>query len=506
MSTPVRSGKAAMVARSASWNYASNLIKLATGIGTTMFYARRLAPEEFGLLAMAQVAIRLSEVLADFGLGNAVVQRKELTHDDVKTALALSLLSSAGLYAILSLITPWLAASMGEPRLTPVLRLLALTVLCAAASTVLRGLLRRQMRFQMLAVIETIAQVSSHLTVGIPLVLSGYGVWGMIWAGMASALTTLAALLVVSRKQLGFGFSGHSARGLSTYSSRITMIALIQVAGHISQPLLMAKALGAASAGLFSTSMRLVSLPIEGVTTALRTVLFPVFSSSRNIRDLRLSFLQSYFVVANVVIAWSCFVFAAAEPLILLLLGDRWLAAVPIVRILTFVCGFGYMGSMISTLIDSSLDLQPKLLVDLCYFVLLLVSIVLLYRHGVLAVMAAYAALEGVRWVLYSWITLASVAVTFPYWFRLHLRSWPLLAAFGVALLWRDGAHAGSLAGRVVSVSVTAVILAIGLSAIFALHLGRPGLQRLVCGVWRSPSSTGPLLLDSLRLSAQAEA
>jgi O-antigen/teichoic acid export membrane protein len=327
----------------------------------------------------------------------------------------------------------------------------------------------------------------------------------MIWAGIGSALVTFAVLLAICGGHLGIGFSLESAKSLYYYSSRITMIALVQVAGHISQPLLMAKALGAIPVGLFSTSLRLVSLPIEGVTTALRAVLFPVFSSTNNRADLRGRFLKSYFLMANVIVVWCCFVFAASDELVLLLLGEPWRGATPIVRILAFGCAFAYMGSILSTLIDSTLNLHSKLMVDLCYLLLLLGSIAMLYRQGTLAVISAYAGLEVLRWALYGMISLPSLGVKASRWIAMHLESWPLLAAFTIMLLCRGGIAAASPAARAFTVGLCGLTGIAAMGAMVVLRLGWLNCVKLLQSARKSPLDTGSILLDGLRRMTLAE-
>lgn len=496
---------ATLVLRSAGWNYASNLLKLTLALATTMFYARKVLPTEFGLLALAQVSIRITEVLADFGLGNAIVQRKTLSDGDIHTALLLSLITSLGLGAVLAALAPRLAEVFNEQRLTLLLRLMAASIGLAASSTVLRGLLRRQMRFRILTVLEGSAQVVSHMFVGIPLVLLGYGVWGLVWAGIVGPLLSFSGLLLICSKELGFGFNRECAIGLCAYGGRMTASSLIQVAGHVSQPLLMAKTLGTGSVGLFTTSQRLVSLPLEGITTAFRAALFPVFSTSHVRSELRIRYLKSYCMISTIILTWCGFVFSTAEVLVPLVLGERWTAAIPIVKVLSLGYAFGYMNSIVSTLIESTPNLSSKLMADAGYLILLVISILVLHRRGMLAVITAYSALEAVRWVFYGVLPLPSIGVSRLEWFGLHLTFWPIALPFAMVVLFSGNSVTGGTFGQMLRIALGSLAAVVGVVGTFFLQLGWQGFLKLTRAMWASPLKSTGLLLESLRHAALAE-
>jgi len=197
--------------------------------------------------------------------------------DAARTATTLAMATSASLYLLCFLAAPAIAATMGSPGATGVLRLLCLTVVIDGCSSVPIGLLNRHFRQDRRALADWLGFVlSTGLTIG--LTIAGFGPWSLAWGRVIGNTMTTAALYVMARERPRPGWDREVARtlvrfGLPLCGSSILVFAFLNldyiVVGHV---------LGAASLGLYSIAFNLASWPSNVVSTTVRRVSIPVFS------------------------------------------------------------------------------------------------------------------------------------------------------------------------------------------------------------------------------------
>ena len=187
------------------WSYSSVALTVVLQIGYTMAISRRLAPADFGLVAFAGLPISLATYFANMGISSAVVQKPELDDRDVRVAFTGSVTAGLVVSAILALTAPAIAALFGNPDVTPILRVLAISFAVTGFGSVALGLLRRQMRFRQIAIIEVGSYAVAYPVIGLTLAGMGAGVWSLVGASLAQTV------LVVS---LAYGLERHAARPL----------------------------------------------------------------------------------------------------------------------------------------------------------------------------------------------------------------------------------------------------------------------------------------------------
>jgi O-antigen/teichoic acid export membrane protein len=174
-------------ARAAKWRFAGAIVGGASQFAIGILLARLLAPDDFGLVALAFVVLGLAQPFGDLGLGGALIQRASLTDRHVRAAFTLSALFGLGIAALMVAAAPLGAAAMGDPRVTPVLRVLPLGLALQSTALAADALLRRRLAFERLFVIDVGSHVVGYGGVAVALALSGYGVWSWCGAGSSRA-------------------------------------------------------------------------------------------------------------------------------------------------------------------------------------------------------------------------------------------------------------------------------------------------------------------------------
>src|SRR6266550_2450818 len=156
-----------------------------------MVLARLLAPQEFGLVAMVTTVMGFLRVFKDAGLSTATVQREEITHAQVSNLFWINVAMSGAISLILAAGSPIVAWFYREPRLIPITLLLSSTFLLSGLTIQHNALLRRQMRFKAIAIIQ-VGSMLIGIAVGVGMAWLKYNYWALVGGNLATVIATVA--------------------------------------------------------------------------------------------------------------------------------------------------------------------------------------------------------------------------------------------------------------------------------------------------------------------------
>lgn len=322
------------VRRSLAFSFADKYGSYALSLAGTIVLSRLLTPKDFGLFAVGSAVVMLIDVFRDFGVGNYLVQEKEISDGHVMSAftvtLCLSLLCALGLL----LGAEAIAAVYDEPDLRRLMPLFAVNFLLLPFSMPSMSLLRRDIVFDAIAGINLIAAVV-NLIVVVVLALAGYGFMSLGWAALASAITRTIAACTMRPCFWAFRLSLLEWRKLVGFGAYSTGTALINVVHDYLPQLIIGRSLGFAAVGLFGRASTLCQLPDRLVVSALSPVVLPALSEqARRGVDLKPAYLLALSHMAA--LQWPILLWLAllAEPVVLFMLGDQWLEVAPLVRVM----------------------------------------------------------------------------------------------------------------------------------------------------------------------------
>ena len=316
------------------WSAISMVGREASRLVFTVLLARIVGPEAFGIVAQAIVYVGVVGLLLDQGFSSALIQRRRLEDDLPGAVVTVNLLVGAVLSLVTFAVAPLWAGFMSTPQLALVLAVLAPGLLIRAVAITPRALLLREMAFRKIG----IADVGSALVGGIlGVVVAVLG--GSYWALVVQILTTdavLAALLLL----LGAGCRPNRRLGvlreIAGFSGRAFGAGLLvnSVSRNIDS-LLVGRFLGPEPLAFYGLANRLLLLPVRLVSTTIGSVLFPAFSRLvDNHAALRTELARATRVIAVLALPAMALVSASAPQLILVLFGQAWHPAVPIVQVL----------------------------------------------------------------------------------------------------------------------------------------------------------------------------
>lgn len=326
LTSRVRSGVA--------WNLAGQVAQQVLRIGFSILLARLLSPREFGLIGMVGVFTGFAGVFVNMGLGQAIIQRKELRAEHLSTALTLSLLSSTILAATFWLGAGFIANLYGEPVLKPLVAVLSLQFVLSASTLVHSALLTRAMRFKESALIEVCAFVSGS-TVAVVAAWWGLGVWSLVLNSLVYATVSMVLFWKRSGWAPRIGFQRECARDLWSYGSHLMGFNALSYWARNADNYLIGKYCGAADLGAYARAYQLMLMPVSQITGVVIGVLFPALSQIQDdILRFREALLKAHRLTALAAFPVGAGLFVLAEPLVLTFFGAKWREVIPLLRIL----------------------------------------------------------------------------------------------------------------------------------------------------------------------------
>ncbi len=303
--------------------------------------ARLLAPDAFGLVAVAMVALELALAVTQTGTADELIQRERIDRAHYDTAWTIGLLRGAAIAGLLAVAAPVIAELFNEPAAVPIIRVLALKPLVDALASVRLADLARDLQFRPLALVEVAAAVS-ELVVAVVVVavqrdggpLAGSaGAWAIVAGAFAGAAVRVGSSYAVAPHRPRAAFERQAGVALLRFGKWVLATQVIALIGTVTLRAVVSRRLGTAELGVFYLGLRIAAQPNEVVGDAIRAVAFPVVARvradlERVARTFRAVVNSLFLVLAPVYAVLAVLAVSLAD-----VLGPQWagLAAVLVV-------------------------------------------------------------------------------------------------------------------------------------------------------------------------------
>jgi O-antigen/teichoic acid export membrane protein len=324
MSSPAPTTLRAVAVKAAAWYGATRLWGQALSWAVTIALARLLTPADYGLYAMALSVLLMLELLQEFGLGTAIVQRQNLTAQQINAVFWIVTSTSLTLTTLTFLGAPLAAGFYAEPRLTWTLRILCFNFLLNSLGMVPYNLLTKEIDLRRRSLAEALGAAASAV-VALTLAWWGFGVWALVLGYLARAVVLNAALAVFAGWIPGLDASFHGMRSVMAFGLRVAGMHLVGNFSPTVTTFVVARLLGGASVGLYAMSQALADAPHRLSTAIINQVSLPVFSKLRSDRSrLAGSFLMITRTLALVSLPVHAGLILTAPDFIPALLSSKW--------------------------------------------------------------------------------------------------------------------------------------------------------------------------------------
>lgn len=320
-----------LVIHGIKWLTLARLIAQVTRWAATIIAIRLLAPDDFGLAALAQSVLSILELFGSFGLGAAIIQSPEISRRALQLILGMVAAVNLLLGTLMWVIAPYAAAFYGEPELIQIIRVLALTFLFVIAGALPSNLLVRDMNFKAIAIAQVLSGFAGAAVL-LYMAYAGYGYWALIWGGIA-ILAVDTTVKIIARPMFVIPvFNFPEAKQYLTFGSLVMASTIIHHL-YVSLDVIIAGIYWSAETlGIYAVALQMAVLPLNKMMPMIRQVAFPAFS--RNQSDLEKT--RNYMVKSMqlaMAISFPIFFGISSISILLvpLLLGSDWEpAALPI--------------------------------------------------------------------------------------------------------------------------------------------------------------------------------
>lgn len=329
-----------------AWNLLSLLLSRGSSTIFTLFLARLLAPEAFGLIAMMMIVMELAQHFVQSGLGEALIRSKVASDTDFSTIFHANLGLSALAYTCLFIAAPVLADFYNQSELTDLLRVMGLVVFLNALKVVPTAMLSRQMNFRSQMVADTSGVLVSGV-LAVVVALQGGGVWSLVVQTMVNAGISALLLWYMTSWLPKLVFSGESFRRLFGFGVNLLIIGTIRILVENSQVIAIGRLFSAEVTGLYFFAKKLSHLISGQLSGAVQKATFPAMATLQDDNaSLRYKYRQIIQLIMFIIAPVMALVAALASPLFNVFLGEKWSGAVVYLQLLCIVATLQPLHSM----------------------------------------------------------------------------------------------------------------------------------------------------------------
>ena len=319
------------------WNLAGLFMTRGASTVFMLFLARLLAPEAFGLIAMATVVFELANAFINSGLGAALIQSKTVSGADLNTVFYTNLLLSGLAYAVLFFGAPYVAGFYSQPELTTLIQVMGLVVFINAAKVVQMAVLSREMDFKSQMKANTLSVAVSG-TLAVTAAWHDWGVWSLVVQMLSAALVSALVLWFVSQWRPALEFSIESFTRLFRFGRNLLAEGMLSVLYQNSYVLVIGRFFSAEVTGLYFLAKKVSNLVSQQLTGAVQQATFPALSTLQDDNAaLRHKYRQIMQLMMFLIAPIMALLAGLSPALFALLFDERWTAAVPYLQLLCVV-------------------------------------------------------------------------------------------------------------------------------------------------------------------------
>lgn len=298
-----------------------------------LFLARLLTPKDYGTIALITIFINIAKVFIESGFNTALIQQKEIDEEDISSVFYTSLVVSIVMYMVLYFIAPIIANFYRIQELKIIVRVLSLTLIIGVFNSIQGAIVSRRLEFKNFFFSNLGAIIISG-TIGVILAYRGFGVWTLVYQQIISQIVTFIILYSTVRWRPKLLFSINKVKKLFSYGSKLLCSSLIETIYKNLIGLIVGRTYSSTMLAYYNRGETFPNLIVGNINGSIQAVIFPVLASvqsdRKKVKELtRRAITISSFIVFPAMLG----LMAISEPMIKLILTDKWLLCVPYLRV-----------------------------------------------------------------------------------------------------------------------------------------------------------------------------
>lgn len=337
------------------WTTFGSLFNAVLQIVQLAILARILSPSDFGLMAIVMVIIGFSNMFIDMGISNAIIYKQKVTDNQLTSLYWLNVFVGLLLFLLLLIISPFVAEFYGTPQLIKLIILVGTTFLIQPYGQQFMILLQKELQFDKITKVQISARFCSFIAT-VLFAIFNFGVLSLAYGVIIYSIISTSLFIYSGAKiyRPKFYFRKKDLNEFLSFGMYQMAEKAMNYFGTQFDTILIGKFLGIETLGIYNIAKNLVSRPSSIINPVITKVTFPVMSKiSGDINKLRRIYIKTINYLTFVNTPVYLLFFLLASPIVVLLFGDGWDEAIPVVQILAIGFLFKSIGNPSGSLLLS---------------------------------------------------------------------------------------------------------------------------------------------------------
>ena len=316
------------------WSFADNLFNQGITFLVGLVLARLLTPEEYGLIGIILIFVAVFNSIIDSGFSSALIRKKDVKEEDYNTVFITNMCVSLVLFLVMFLSAPSIAHFFSQPQLVPLTKVMSSVLIINAFALIQRTILVKNVDFKTQTKVSVIASLVS-CTVGVGMALAGLGVWSLVGQQLSRQFLNSALLWVWAKWYPRIQFSFASFKELFGFGWKMLVSGLIDTVWKEIYQIVIGKCYSTQTLGQYTRAHQFGSIFSSNLTNIVQRVSYPVLSKLQDDKE-RLKAGYQKVIKVTMLVTFCCMLglAAIAKPMIITLIGNRWLPAVPFLQVI----------------------------------------------------------------------------------------------------------------------------------------------------------------------------
>ena len=324
---------------SVSWTTLGAAVMVIINLIQVAILSKILTAREFGLMSLVLVVINFSNIFVDIGISKAIIHKQNVPAKHLSSLYYTNILLGILFFTIIWFSSLFISSFFNEKDLVKLLKTISIVFLIQPLGQQFTALLQKELQFKSIAIRNIIARFAA-LLVSVLLAFNGYGVYSLVYAQITYVLVGTILIIIIGirihRPSLHFRFSDlkyYMHFGLFQMGDQLVTYFNSQM-----DVIIIGKLLGTSDVGIYSIAKDLVNKPMFLINPIITKVTFPLLAKLQDdISKAKRAYLRIVNLISSVNFPVYAIMILLAEPIILLILGDKWTSSIRIFQILGFV-------------------------------------------------------------------------------------------------------------------------------------------------------------------------
>ncbi len=318
------------------WRFMERSASQGISLGVTILLARLLTPADFGTIALLTIFINILQVFVDSGFGSALIQKKDADDVDFSTVFYFNCISCAVMYAVLYFLAPWIADFYQDEMLTELIRVLGVVLLISGVRSVQNAYIIRNLAFRLSFNASMVALITSAI-VAVAMAFYGFGVWALVMQQIVNVAMGTITLWCVTTWRPKLTFSRQRFHFLFSFGSRLLLSSLLDTGYKNLSQLVIGRMYSPSDLAYYTQGARYPMTIVSNINASIDSVLFPVLSQVQDDPEHLRNMMRRAICVSSFLL-WPLMMLlaAVADPLVRLLMTEKWLPLVPYLQVFCF--------------------------------------------------------------------------------------------------------------------------------------------------------------------------